>query len=479
MADVGKKKEKKEKKEEKKERKEEKKEKKEDKKKEKKKIEAEDGDGDPANKKFKSRRSLVMDDRRKSWKKGDNLQPETMGQQRTLEMFVLSFTMKRLRGTNWQYYDIVYDPEDTSGQEENEQGEFGSGKDEGKRKSVTSSTNLLPSLASVGGDALYNKVHDLSQDDLAKYETVLLVHTGGLRPEAHCQHMLCMASHGYRVIAPCFPASLDEIEDYAAGLVLILKHENIPVVHFVGLGLGSMVGQYMLSKEIYSSMIKSACLTHLLPPNEDWIDKFVKAIKKMDFHVPMLTSILLGYKATAKDMESFEGFSNDKRELWLVTLRKLQSPKESIAARTQAIVDICEKINFGEADFTHFEGPVLLMQAKHVTLPGEEEAYQEARKCFPKALHAEVTGGPLHFVVSGKSVAENICTFLQEEFGKPYIQTLRKKNSKRNAGGEGSGGKGMKRNASNEPAMVAKDGKKDGKKKKGAGAGKAGEDYRF
>ena len=27
-------------------------------------------------------------------------------------MFVLSFTMKRLRGTNWQYYDIVYDPED-------------------------------------------------------------------------------------------------------------------------------------------------------------------------------------------------------------------------------------------------------------------------------------------------------------------------------------------------------------------------------
>ena len=37
--------------------------------------------------------------------------PPSLSLSRTLEMFCLSFSMKRLRGTSWQYYDIVCDPD--------------------------------------------------------------------------------------------------------------------------------------------------------------------------------------------------------------------------------------------------------------------------------------------------------------------------------------------------------------------------------
>src|SRR3990167_2093239 len=49
-----------------------------------------------------------QDRKSKAWrKKGDELSFGTIVQQRNIEQFLLGFEMKRLRGTNWKYFDIT------------------------------------------------------------------------------------------------------------------------------------------------------------------------------------------------------------------------------------------------------------------------------------------------------------------------------------------------------------------------------------
>ena len=101
-------------------------------------------------------------------------------------------------------------------------------------------------------------------------------------------------------------------------------------MHILGVGLGAMVGQYMLSKPHYAEYVQrfivivvewsflflfyfllthihlhSAALIHLLPPSEEWTARLKKALKKSDFHTPFVTSALVGYKASSKDVEAF------------------------------------------------------------------------------------------------------------------------------------------------------------------------------
>ena len=58
-----------------------------------------------------------------------SLSPSLSHSLRTLEMFLLTFSMKRLRGTSWLYYDILcdYTEKERGGEREREKGERGEG----------------------------------------------------------------------------------------------------------------------------------------------------------------------------------------------------------------------------------------------------------------------------------------------------------------------------------------------------------------
>ena len=90
--------------------------------------------------------------------------------QRQLESFLLSCAVKKLAGTTWKYFDL------------------------GERAN----------------------------------ETMLLLHAGGVRPEAHFEMMMAFVEERYRVIAPWMPTEFIELEDYVEGVFHCFDITHLP-----------------------------------------------------------------------------------------------------------------------------------------------------------------------------------------------------------------------------------------------------------
>jgi pimeloyl-ACP methyl ester carboxylesterase len=362
--------------------------------------------------------------------------PLTLNRQRTLEQFLLAFDMKRLRGTSWRYYDIATTLEaamdllsgcgvSVPAPAPSEAGSAGNGDDDAKDESVLATSP--PSSSSKKG-AMFDQHRSSSSDvaassspssadgedgDGGEKEVVFVLPTCGVRAEAMFEHVIGLAGRGFRVIAPQVPETLNEFEDYAAGLLLIMRQEKIGRAHFFGLAMGGMIVQYLLSQ--WPERVLTATLAHVSPPDEEVYPKCEKALKTHHYAGDWLTHYLLGYKITARDLDdALPGIGGDEKTLWLVFMKRFQVSKTQAETFTSALLAFHRDHSYVADDFKRFKGDLFIIDAAAES-PQKQASSDEMRELHPKAKLLEYDAyGPLYTLVRGNKAAKRVSEFIRE-----------------------------------------------------------------
>jgi len=279
--------------------------------------------------------------------------------QREFEQFLLNIPQKRLAGTTWKYYDVS--PED-------------------------------------GFD-----------------ETMVMLHAGGIRVEAMYEHLLGLAKE-FRVIAPLFPEELNEIEDYVAGLILIMRHENIKRAHFYGDSFGALVAHHFVYK--HPTRVLSCTLVHAICPSEMRANTVRKALKKLDSYPvwPPIQRMLTGYGIKGKDIEEqVLDLDLGEREFLLTMLRKFAASRTALVARLEAILDLFTNCEYTPEKFARFNGRLLLIESE------DDPTFDTANFDKLSVLHPDACvhyfkgSGLLMPLVRPRRVIKLIAKFLTDE----------------------------------------------------------------
>ena len=388
----------------------------------------------------------------KKWHKGDVMSSTVLARQRTLEQFLLKFDMKHLRGTSWKYYDISTSLDDElstplspspsspadalSSSPANTAAPIAQSSStsnpalaappsypappppsagapslvvEGPGEGFTASPKVRRSVAAASG--LSGSVNDL--DDPSKYakEAIVIIPPGGVRPEAMFEHIIGFASRGFRVIAPRVPETLDDFEDYSAGILLIMRQEKVGRAHFLGLGMGGMIAQHLIYR--YPERALTVTLAHTNPPDEEMMPRVEKALTNKQYGAEVLSNYLLGFKIKEKDLDAdMRNIKGDEKTLWIVFMKQFQTSKLTAARYTQALVNYHRDIAFIPGDFKRFKGDVFLIESQ---LPQYAVALEEQRALFPSAtLYTYQSKGPLYSLVRGNKTAQRVVEFIRQ-----------------------------------------------------------------
>lgn len=293
----------------------------------------------------------------KEKKKEKVLSPEILKRQRELEQFLLNVPRKKLRGTTWMYYDV----------------------------------------APASGYT----------------DTVVLLHGGGIRPEAMHEHILELAQT-YRVVAPWFPEYFVEMEDYAAGLILIMRHESIKKAHFFGVGFGAIVALHFLYR--HPGRVVNCILMYSAFPSENRARSCEKALKKSDFSYGPLLRILTGHLAKSKDVaEHVVNLTAGEREMWVNNFRKFAATKQALTVRVLALEDFHLNCVYTAADMERWKGRMLLLESEDDEY-FDPEYIASLQEVVPSAsVHYFNGTGHLFGLIRGSLVVARIREFLENE----------------------------------------------------------------
>jgi pimeloyl-ACP methyl ester carboxylesterase len=234
-----------------------------------------------------------------------------------------------------------------------------------------------------------------------------------VRPEAQFEHFLGLAAKGFRIIAPWLPTELAEFEDYAAGIMLVLRQERIEKVHLYGLAFGAMIAQYTAYR--FPRRVQSMVLAFGCAPEEEISHRIQKCVKRNDFHNSWLMRNLVGYKTSAKELEAAKpDIEPDETRLFLLVIRKFQTPKAEVASRTKSLIDYHGDVQFIPEDFAKYTrcgGRVLLIDS---AASSDEERLAELRLLHPDAvLHTLEAGAtPLSALLRGEEIGNAIASFI-------------------------------------------------------------------
>lgn len=225
------------------------------------------------------------------------------------------------------------------------------------------------------------------------------------------EHIIGFAGRGFRVIAPRIPESLDEFEDYSAGLCLIMRHEKVGRAHFFGLGMGGMIIQHLLYR--FPERVLTATLAHTTPPGEELVGPCLKALKEKQLGSDVLASYLLGYKIKERDLDTqMHKIKGDEKTLWLVFMKQFQTSKSAATVYTQALASYHRDFAYIPADFKRFKGDIFLIDSQS---PEFLPALEEQRILFPNStVFLYPNNGPLYSLVRGNKTAQRVVEFIRQ-----------------------------------------------------------------
>jgi pimeloyl-ACP methyl ester carboxylesterase len=195
-------------------------------------------------------------------------------------------------------------------------------------------------------------------------ETLVLLHAGGVRVEAMFELLLGLAKE-FRVIAPLFPEELNEIEDYVAGLILIMRHETVKRAHFYGDSFGALVAHHFVFR--HPTRVMSCTLVHATCPSEMRAAQVRKALKKLDSNPswPPIQRLLTGYGLKSKDLdEQVLDLEAGERDMIITMFRKFASSRTALVARLEAILDLFDNCEYTPDKFARFNGRLLLLESE-------------------------------------------------------------------------------------------------------------------
>jgi pimeloyl-ACP methyl ester carboxylesterase len=193
-------------------------------------------------------------------------------------------------------------------------------------------------------------------------DTMIILHGGGIRPEAMYEHIIGLAQ-AFRVVCPWFPEYFTEIDDYVAGLFLIMRNENIKKSHFFGIGFGAVVALHFVYR--HPGRVLSCTLTYGMLPSENKVRLCEKAIKKMDFSVGPLKRLLTGVWVKNKDIEEHVlELKPGERDFWIRNLKNFAATKAAIQVRLEALLDYHLNFNYKPEDFSRWQGKLLLIDSR-------------------------------------------------------------------------------------------------------------------
>lgn len=244
-------------------------------------------------------------------------------------------------------------------------------------------------------------------------ETMILLHSGGIRPELMFEHILGFAKH-FRVIAPWFPEYFNEIADYPAGLSLIMRHENIKRAHFFGIGFGAVVANYFLYK--HPSRVITCSLAHSTLPMETKVKACDKALKKGDFSYGAMYRILSGNSVKPKELEEHVlDLIPAEKEMWLRNFKKFSATKQALTVRTEAMRDYHTSVTYKPADFERWEGKIFLIESEDDEYY-DKENFVMLKSLFPNSYVHYISGsGHLLLLIRGQFVVDLILKFIFDE----------------------------------------------------------------
>lgn len=193
-------------------------------------------------------------------------------------------------------------------------------------------------------------------------EVIVLLHGGGVRPEVMFEHVIGLTKN-FRVVTPNLPEQLNEIEDYVAGLTLIMRHEQVKKIHLIGFGFGAVIAHHFLY--LHPGRVRTCTLVHAVCPDEKKVAKFEKALRKGDFSKPYLLRLLSGYLVKQKDIhEQVVEISSQEAGEWVHVLKKFVAPKSALQARVETILDLHNKYYYEPTDFTDWKGRMLIIESE-------------------------------------------------------------------------------------------------------------------
>merc|ERR1712137_946175 len=289
--------------------------------------------------------------------KAPSQSPEVMKRQREFEQFLLNMPIKRLRGTTWQYYDIA---------------------------------------------------------PAAGYtESIVVLHGGGARPETLYEYIIGFAQ-GLRVVAPRFPEIFTEMDDYVAGIFLIMRHENIKKSHFFGIGFGSLVALHCIYR--HPARVMSCALIHCTLPNEQKIRNVEKALKKMEFGHGPLSRLMAGYFVKPKDIEEHVvDLAIGEREMWIRNFKNFVATKQAVFSRLEAILDYHTNFSYSPEILERWQGRIILLESEDDEYFNSDD-FSALSELFPNSTEHLLTNcGHLYSFVRGKIIVDIILQFILDE----------------------------------------------------------------
>ena len=244
-------------------------------------------------------------------------------------------------------------------------------------------------------------------------DTIVVLHGGGIRPEAMFEHILGFAQV-FRVVAPWFPEYFSEIDDYVAGLFLIMRHESIKISHFFGLGFGATVAVHFLYR--HPARVLSCSLVYCSLPTESKVRTVEKAIRKMDFQNTPMNRILVGASVKGKDIEAnIVDLVPGEKDLWVKTIRTFAATKQAINVRLETLLDYHTHFAYTKEDFARWAGKMILIESDDDEY-FDPQNFKALKELFPNATPHYFSGcGHLFTLIRGSDVVDNILKIILDE----------------------------------------------------------------
>jgi len=351
---------------------------------------------------------------------------EVIQKQRELEHFLLGQQLKRLRGTTWKYFDIV-------GKSNASTTEVGAATAP-VNTSITSGSVNSSTVATTGVSGLTNSTNNVAIAGVSvgspgsssgSKDVIVVLHGGGIRPEAMFEQLTILSTE-LRVIAPLFPEELNEFEDYAAGIILIMEKEKVKRAHFYGLSFGGLVASYFLYR--YPEKVISLVVSHASISGHHFNEKCEKILKRGEECPKWLRRIMTGALVKPKNLDrDIPDISIGEKELWLNILKKFGASKQELIARTEALVDYHTNIylnlspeDFNTPTFTNqFSGSILILESEDEPFFSKKEAIESAKRILPSTprttFHFFKGTGHLYSLVRGSTIVDIVLKFLQQQ----------------------------------------------------------------
>ena len=245
-------------------------------------------------------------------------------------------------------------------------------------------------------------------------ESMVVLHVGGARPEIMYEHILGLAQ-GFRVVAPWFPEEFTEMEDYVAGIFLILRHENIKKSHFFGIGFGSVVALQYLSR--HPGRVLTCTLAHCSVPSDEKIRYVEKAIRKMDVtQNGPLRKLMAGCMVKPKDIEEHVfDLTLGEKEMWMRNFKNFGATKQAVFSRLEALLDYHAHYSFKPANFERWDGKMLLIESEDDEYIDSETSHS-LKELFPDATQYCIkNSGHLVSLIRGKTIVDRVLRFALDE----------------------------------------------------------------